>query len=79
MALSGVSYDRPAYAPGDTMTVEVVGEWFRTVEGTAHAADGSTLSGASAVIDPVEFTDQAGREYTLVSNDGQTAVFTAQA
>lgn len=79
MALQEVKFDRPAYAPGDTMTVEVKGEWYEMVNGTAHGPDGTELAASAAVIKPVEFRDEAGREWTLVSNDGETAVFTAPA
>lgn len=81
MALQTVKFDRPAYAPGDTMTVTVTGEWYELVNGTAHGPDGTELAAeeAPAVIKPVEFKDAAGREWQLVSNDGETAVFTAEA
>ena len=78
--LSNVSFDRPAYGPGETMTVTVTGNWFVNVNGTATSGlDNSSLAASVPVIHPVTFTDEAGRTWTLTSNDGETAVFTAEA
>lgn len=78
-AIANVVYDQPAYAPGQTMTVTVTGEWFEQVIGTASIPEGNFDVPPVKVIEPVTYTDQAGRTWALVSNDGSSAVFTATA
>ena len=77
--IANVVYDKPAYAPGETMTVTVSGDWFDQVVGTASIPDGNFDVPPVKVIEPVTYSDQAGRTWSLVSNDGNTAVFTATA
>lgn len=82
-AVTGVSFDRQAYNPGDTITVTVTGLagttiGVRSVTGTATFTDQASglqgsLSGLLSVTSPVEdvtaaaFADTDGRPWALKS------------
>jgi hypothetical protein len=82
-AVTGISFDRQAYNPGDLITVTVTGTagsqiGVRNFTGTAAFTDAAsglsgTLSGLASITSPVEdtttagFSDTDGRLYSLKS------------
>lgn len=75
---ASLSVDKPTYAPGDTITATLVHPpQVDTLPGTAGS---SILSVSVTTKTPATCgPDSAGRVYTLVSDDGSTAVYTAKA
>ena len=77
--ISSVITDKPLYTPGQTITVTASGSWEQVDTITVTTPDGATGSGSITVVEPITATDSAGRVWTLVSNTGTQAVFTAVA
>lgn len=82
-AITSVTFDKPLYHPGDTITATVTYTGtlgVLNISGTMF--DGSVISGSgSFTVLPNEWTasDGTSRLWTLVSDNGSTAVFTATA
>lgn len=81
------SFNKPAYAPGETMvlTVDRTDPDNKAVTATVTLRDSAGnvvgTTAATAVVDPVSVTvsDTDSRAYTLASDDGKIAVFRAVA
>lgn len=78
-SIASVTFDKPVYVPGETITMTVTGSWASVDQVTVTTADGASGTGTVPVVQIVSASDTGGRNWTPVSNDGSTAVFTAAA
>ena len=76
-AITAVTFDKPSYVPGATVTATVEGTWEEADQVTITAPDGGTGTGAITVIEPVGGADTGGLAWKLVSDNGTKAVLTA--
>jgi len=74
-----VTPDKPTYPPGATITITVTGNMLQADQVTVTDSAGDTGTGMINVIEQLTVDDPAGRDWTVVSNDGATAVMTAPA
>lgn len=77
--ITGITFDKPSYAPGDTITATVTGNWEQADTLTITTGDGASGTGTFEVVEPVKGSDNGSRTWTLVSNTGTQAVLTAVA
>jgi len=77
--IASVTFDKPVYVPGETITMTVTGSWSVVDLVTVTTPDGASGQGQVPVVEIVSASDTGGRQWQPVSNDGSTAVFTAVA
>lgn len=78
-SISSITFDKPSYTTGQTITATVTGTFGEAFNFTGTLSDGSTLTESFSVTDALTVSDTGDREWTAVSNNGTTAVFTATA
>ena len=85
MPVLSATLDKASYVPGELATLTVVYNGGNTksnvvtITGTDQAGNAAQVTVVLSVVDRVALTvvDDSGREWTLQSDDGSTAVFTA--
>lgn len=76
----GITFDKPAgYAPGDKITATVMDSTRKTVDTSSWVTPVAKLTNTLTIVVGGTFTDTAGHKWTVVSDDGTTAVFTTTA
>lgn len=78
MALTA-TLDKPAYNPGDTITLTVVSDKRLQTSQIDVEAAGDDAKVTTTVQAGIVLTDPSGRKWTVKSDDGKTAVYTATA
>lgn len=78
MALT-LTLDKPAYAPGDTMTLTAVSDKRVQSDTIDVQAAGDDAKVTTTVQAGIKVSDSTGRVWTVKSDDGVTAVYTATA
>jgi uncharacterized protein YfaS (alpha-2-macroglobulin family) len=77
--ITSVTFDKPGYQPGDTITATVQGSWAVTETATFTLGDGTTGNGTFNLVLSVNGKDTGNHAWVVQSNNGSTAVLTAQA
>lgn len=78
MALTA-TLDKASYAPGDTMTLTVVSDKRIQTAVIDIQSAGDDAKVTTTVQSGIVLTDPAARKWTIVSDDGKTAVYHATA
>lgn len=81
--VTSLTFDKPAYTPGQLITATIAYDadlvFQATGTGIDIAGQQASLSGSFTVHGKALISDSGNRTWTLVSDDGATAVFTATA
>jgi hypothetical protein len=78
-SITSITFDKPSYTPGQTITATITGTFSEGFTMTGELSDGSEVSAPFTVTDVLTVSDTGSRVWTLVSNNETTAVYTATA
>lgn len=75
----GITFDKPAYNIGDTITATVVLSGRSKSDTAIYTSPAGTLTATTKIVASGSLTDSLNKTWKTVSDDGVTAVFTTTA